>query len=189
MGQKRYGWLKDFVLPVVVGVVVAFGIKTYVATAAVVPSASMYPTIPATSLQQFSVITVNKLATEFGGIYRGEVVTFHWPDNPSKIFVKRVIGLPGDTVTVTENAVYINGKKLNEANIDIAKSNGHVLGTYHVPPGHYFMLGDNRPPSDDSRLWIHKYVARTAITGQAIFVMYPFNKMGGISQSLTTPSK
>ena len=186
---NKYGWLKDFVLPVGTGVFIAFGIKAFVATAAVVPSASMYPTIPATSPQQFSVITVDKLATEFGSIHRGEVVTFYFPDKPSEIFVKRVVGLPGDTVTVTENAVYINGEKLDESNINIAKSNGTALGTYHVPAGHYFMMGDNRPPSDDSRLWVHKYVARSAIIGEADFVVYPLNKIGVISQSLSSPSK
>ncbi|QSO52063.1 signal peptidase I [Alicyclobacillus curvatus] len=187
--ENKHRWLKDLVIPIGVGLFVAFGIRTFVATAAVVPSASMYPTIPATSPQQISVIAVDKIATEFGSIHRGEVVTFHFPDKPSEIYVKRVVGLPGDTVTVTEDAVYVNGKKLDESNINIAKSNGTALGTYHVPAGHYFMLGDNRPPSDDSRLWVHKYVARSAITGRADFVLYPLNKLGTISQSLSSPSK
>lgn len=189
MKQHQYRLLRDFVLPIGFALVAALGIRTFVATAAVVPSASMYPTIPATSPRQFSVIAVDKLATEFGSIHRGEVVTFHFPDKPSEIFVKRVVGLPGDMVTVTENAVYINGKRLDESNINIAKSNGTALGTYHVPAGHYFMLGDNRPPSDDSRLWVHKYVARSAIIGRADLVMYPLNKIGTISQSLSSPRK
>lgn len=187
--QAKYRWLREFILPIGTGVLVAFVIRTFVATAAVVPSASMYPTIPAISPQEFSIITVNKLATELGSIHRGEVVTFYFPDKPSKVFVKRVVGLPGDTVTVTGNAVYINGKKLNEDNMNITRSNGTALGTYHVPAGHYFMMGDNRPPSDDSRLWVHKYVARSAIIGKADFVIYPLNKIGAISQSLSSPSK
>jgi len=142
----------------------------------------MYPTIPATSSRNFAYVIVNKLATELWPIHRGEVVVFHWPDDPSELFVKRVIGLPGDTVTVTSNAVYINGKKLVENNPDISKYNGTVVGTWKVPPGCYFMLGDNRPISDDSRLWVHKFVPRSMIVGEAEFVVYPFNKMSVISQ-------
>lgn len=67
---------------------------------------------------------------------------------------------------------------------DVAKSNGLHLGTFHVPSGYYFMLGDNRPVSMDSRLWVHKYVARSAIVGQADFVLFPLNKIAVISQSL-----
>lgn len=187
--QNKLRWLKDFILPVGIGVFVAFGLNTWVASASVVPSSSMYPTIPALSSTQISYIGVNKLATEFGSIYRGEVVLFHFPDNPSEIFVKRVVGIPGDTVTVTNDAVYINGKRLNESNVDIAKTNKLGFGTYHVPAGHYFMMGDNRPVSEDSRFWAHKYVARSAIVGQAEFVLYPFNRIGAIPQSLSSPSE
>lgn len=186
--QDKNNWVRDWILPVAIGVTVAFTLKTWVVTAAVVPSSSMYPTIPAVSTTDFAVISVNKLATEFGQIHRGEVVVFHFPDDPVQLFVKRVIGMPGDTVTVTSNAVYINGQKLDESNVNIAKSNGAVQGTYHVPAGHYFMLGDNRPISDDSRMWVHKYVARSAIVGEANLVIYPLNKLGAISQSVVRPS-
>ncbi|WAH39146.1 signal peptidase I [Alicyclobacillus dauci] len=176
----------SWVLPIVIGVVVALGIKTCVVQANVVPSSSMYPTIPGVSPSNFALILDNKMATEFGQqIYRGEVVVFHFPDDPSKLYVKRVIGLPGDTVKVTANQVYINGKPLNESNPNIARSNGIETGTWKVPAGHYFMLGDNRPPSDDSRMWVHKYVSRSAIVGEAQFVLYPLNKMSSISQSLS----
>lgn len=171
------------VLPILIPVLLVVFVRGYVAHADVVPSGSMYPTIPATSSSHVSVILVNRLATEVGHIHRGEVVVFWAPDHPHLLYVKRVIGMPGDTVTVTAHAVYINGRKLNESNPDIARGNGTVLGTYHVPPGHYFMLGDNRPISDDSRLWTHKYVARSAIVGEADFVLYPLKNMGPISQA------
>jgi signal peptidase I len=185
---SRFRWLKDWVMPIVVGVALATGLKTWVVSAAVVPSSSMYPTIPATSSHHVYIV-VNKVATDFQRkIYRGEVVVFHFPDNPTELFVKRVIGLPGDTVTVTAHAVYINGKKLNESNPEIATYNGTKLGTYHVPPGHYFMMGDNRPVSLDSRYWVHKYVARSAIVGEADFIFAPLQNIGTISQSLSSPT-
>lgn len=172
-------------MPIGIGVALAFGLRTWVANPVRVPSASMYPTIPALDENAQAFVLVNKLGTEFGQIYRGEVVVFRFPDDPSKLFVKRVIGLPGDLVKVTQDAVYINGKKLDESNPGIAKTNGTVVGTYQVPAGHYFMLGDNRTISDDSRMWVHKYVTRSAIVGEANFVLYPFNKIGAISQRLS----
>jgi len=180
--------LKDWVLPIVIGVVVAFGLKTWVVSAAVVPSSSMYPTIPATETHHVYILD-NKLAIDFGRkVFRGEVVVFHYPDDPKELYVKRVVGLPGDTVEVIANAVYVNGKKLNESNPNIAKSNLPKLGTYHVPAGHYFMLGDNRLVSRDSRYWVHKYVARSAIIGEADFVIAPLSNIGSISQSLSASS-
>lgn len=179
--KKARGFF-SWVWPIAIGVFVALGIRQWIAEPVRVPSASMYPTIPALSPSQQSYVLVNKVPVEFGHIYRGEVVVFHWPDNPKRLFVKRVIGMPGDTVKVTENSIYINGKKLPQNNPDIAKSNGIHLGTWHVPAGHYFMMGDNRPISDDSRLWIHKYVARSAIVGEAEFVLLPLNEMTRIDQ-------
>lgn len=164
----------SWIYPIVIGVLVALVIRQWVMTINLVPTGSMEPTIPAPCR-----VFVNKLAIEFGQPYRGEVVTFHWPDNPSEVFVKRIIGLPGDTVTVTNNAVYVNGKKYTVP--DIVQPNFRGFGTYHVPAGHYFMMGDNRPVSDDSRLWTHKYVARSAIIGKAEFVVFPFDKIKSIS--------
>ncbi|MBX5436285.1 MAG: signal peptidase I [Alicyclobacillaceae bacterium] len=169
--RQVWGW----VYPIVVGIAIALILRRWVVDAAIVPTPSMDPTIPAPSY-----ILVNKLATEFGTPYRGEVVVFHFPDDPSQIYVKRIIGLPGDTVTVTEHAVYVNGKQLYEPYIHV--SNGSALGTYHVPPGCYFMMGDNRPVSYDSRLWVHHYVSRSAIIGQAEFVIFPLSQIHHISQ-------
>lgn len=182
--KNAWRWVRGRGLPIIIPFIVVVLVRGFVAHADVVPSSSMYPTIPATSPAHFSLIVVNKLATEMGHIHRGEVVVFYAPDHPSTLYVKRVVGMPGDTVTVTSHAVYINGRRLDESNPDIARWNGTALGTYHVPPGHYFMLGDNRPVSDDSRLWVHKYVARSAIVGEANFVLYPVNKIGAISQSV-----
>ncbi|WDL98735.1 signal peptidase I [Alicyclobacillus sp. ALC3] len=165
----------SWIYPAVIGVVIAFGLHHYVAYAADVPTDSMSPTIPAPCY-----IFVDRVSTELGHIYRGEVVLFHFPDDPSQIYVKRVIGMPGDTVTITYNQVYINGHLLNQPWPH--GPNVHGLGTYHVPQGHYFMMGDNRPVSYDSRFWVHHYVARSAIIGQADAVIFPFSKWGPIMQ-------
>lgn len=161
--------------PAIIGVIIAFGLHHFVAYAADVPTDSMNPSIPAPCY-----VFVDRVSTELGHIYRGEVVLFHFPDDPTQIYVKRVIGLPGDTVTVTYNQVYIDGHLLKEPWPHGA--NEHGLGTYHVPAGHYFMMGDNRPVSYDSRFWIHHYVARSAIIGQAQTVVFPFSKWGPIVQ-------
>lgn len=186
--RKSLHWLKEWYWPIIVAIVIAFGLRTWVVSYNIVPSSSMYPTIPATETHHVYILD-NKLATDFGRkIYRGEVLVFHYPDNPKELYVKRVIGLPGDTVKVAAHAVYINGQELNESNAGIAKSNLPKLGTYHVPEGHYFMMGDNRTNSLDSRYWVHKYVARSAIVGEADFIIAPFSNFGHISQSLSAPS-
>lgn len=173
--QKRQNWFTGWLLPILVGVGLALCIRQWVVSAAYVPSESMYPAIP-----NPCYILVNKLATEMHGVKRGDVVVFHFPDDPTQLYVKRVVGMPGDTVKVTNDAVYINGQKLPEP--DIHAQNLRGFGTYVVPAGHYFMMGDNRPVSDDSRFWVHKYVARSAIVGEADFVLFPFGKMSRIPQ-------
>ncbi|WAH38463.1 signal peptidase I [Alicyclobacillus dauci] len=175
--QKRQNWLTGWLLPIVIGVAIALCIRQWVVSAAYVPSESMYPTIP-----NPCYILVNKLATNLHGVKRGEVVVFHFPDEPTQLYVKRVVGLPGDKVTVTPTSVYINGKLLAEPNPKISKDNTRGFGTYQVPAGHYFMMGDNRPVSDDSRFWTNKYVSRSAIVGEADFVLFPFNKITRIAQ-------
>ena len=164
----------DWVWPICIGVAVAFSVQHWLFGFATVPTGSMSPTIP-----NPCYILDDHLATELHAPYRGEVVLFHWPDNPKLIFVKRIIGMPGDTVHVTYNKVYINGKLLD---VPSAVLPNIKSGTWHVPAGHYFMMGDNRSISDDSRDWIHPYVARAAIIGRADFVIFPFNKMSRIPQ-------
>lgn len=159
----------DWVWPIAIGCLVAWVISRFVAGIAIVPSSSMYPTIP-----NPCYILDDHLATEFNAPYEGEVVLFHWPDNPKKIFVKRLIGMPGDTIQIYGGHVYRNGKMLNEPYLT-APTEGD-FGPYHVPAGHYFMLGDNRKISDDSRYWQHPYVARSAIIGRADFVVWPSHK-------------
>ncbi|RIV24712.1 signal peptidase I [Alicyclobacillaceae bacterium I2511] len=169
--------------PIVVGVLIAKALTTWVFGFAYVPSSSMYPTIPNPCR-----ILVDHVATEVQKPHEGEVVLFHWPDDPSQIFVKRVIGLPGDTVYIHGGHVYVNNKELSEPYLQ-EKNNAYwqpyihgTWGPYHVPAGHYFMLGDNRPVSDDSRDWTHKYVPLDYIVGRADMVVWPLSKFSVIQQ-------
>jgi signal peptidase I len=162
--------LWSWIWPIAIGWLVAAGIMRYVVSFAVVPTASMAPTIP-----NPCYILVDHAATETTTPYRGEVVLFPFPDDPSQIYVKRIVGMPGETVTIHGGHVYINNQELSEPYL-----HGHTTpgdwGPYQVPPGHYFMLGDNRSVSEDSRYWTHKYVAGDTIIGRADLVVWPMAK-------------
>ena len=109
---------------------------------------------------------------------RFDIVVFRFPDDESQLFVKRVIGLPGETVQVKDGKVYINGSDtpLRDDFINNGLADGD-FGPYTVPEGHYFIMGDNRENSLDSRYWTNKYVAKGKILGKVIFRYYPGFKM------------
>lgn len=167
--KTLWGWI----WPIAVGCLLAFGIMRWVVGFAVVPTSSMYPTIP-----NPCYIVVNHLETEFSKPYRGEVVLFPFPDDRSRIFVKRIIGLPEETITIHDGSVYVDGKKLNEPYL--TQPTEGTFGPYVVPKGCYFMLGDNRAVSEDSRYWQHKFVPEKDILGRADFVIWPIGKAGPI---------
>ncbi|MGH9956948.1 MAG: signal peptidase I, partial [Pyrinomonadaceae bacterium] len=99
-------------------------------------------------------------------IERGDIVVFWFPDDPSKSYIKRVIGLPGDSVRIHEGIVEVNGRDLDEAYLDSRLNLSHrTLGAVRVKPSHYFVMGDNRDNSQDSRYW--GFVRRDKIRGKA----------------------
>ena len=121
-----------------------------------------------------------------GTIRRGDVIVFKYPEEPDRDFIKRVIGLPGETLELREKKVYINGKPLDEpyvhfleppstaselheqTSFDVRERYGPVT----VPPGHYFMMGDNRDNSQDSRYW--GFLPRDYIKGKALFIYWSY---------------
>lgn len=110
----------------------------------------------------------------FHGPKRGEVVVFHFPSDPDRDFIKRVIGVPGDRVRLEDGKVFVNDVQLSESYI-----NGESRSNYEekvVPPGHYFVLGDNRGNSSDSRSW--GFVPEENIIGRAMFTYWP--RIGGV---------
>ncbi|GCE19353.1 signal peptidase I [Dictyobacter kobayashii] len=118
-------------------------------------------------------VMVNKVSYLFHEPARGDVIVFHWPRDTTKDFIKRIIGLPGDTITTDREHVTVNGKVLNEPYIS-APDNPEGR-TWKVPPGQYFVMGDNRPVSDDSRSW--GFVPKDYIVGKASVVFWPLSNL------------
>lgn len=164
-----WGWI----WPIAIGCLVALAIMRWIVSFAVVPTGSMYPTIP-----NPCYILVDHLATEFSAPKRGEIVLFRFPDDPSRIFVKRIIGMPGDTITIHDNQVFVNNQPLSEPYLK--QPTQGTFGPYQVPANHYFMLGDNRAVSEDSRYWVNKFVPESSIIGRADYVIWPFSKVGSL---------
>ncbi len=131
-----------------------------------VPSGSMENTIM-TGDRLFG----NRLAYVFSEPQRGDIVIFHFPDNERELYIKRLIGLPGETVEIKNGGVYINGILLEERYLSVTTAG--EFGPYEVPEGHYFMMGDNRNNSADSRFWQNTYLEKSKIVGKAFVRYYP----------------
>ena len=126
-------------------------------------------------------------------IRRGEVVVFKYPKEPERDFVKRVVGLPGDTLELHRKTVYINGQPLTEPYVQFldAPSTGgpprtddvrEEYGPVTVPPNQYFMMGDNRDNSEDSRYW--GFMPASYVKGKALFIYYSFEDNGSLASIL-----
>ena len=131
---------------------------------------SMEPT-----LMPGEILLVNKLEYKLGEIERGDIVTFHYPLDPTLDYVKRVIGLPGDKVVVKDLIVWVNDIKLHEPYISAAPE---YEGVWDVPEGNLFVLGDNRNPSADSHVW--GFVPFENLIGKAFAVYWPLTKIRGL---------
>ena len=130
-------------------------------------------------------LLVSRVAYWFGDPARGDIITFHppYPTSPSsKPYIKRVIGLPGETVEIKSGKVYINGELLNEPYIE-ARSFTYSMPAIVVPEDSYFVLGDNRNVSDDSHQWINNAnhwisIPRDSIIGKAWLSIWPPSRWG-----------
>ena len=100
-------------------------------------------------------------------------------DEPDTVYIKRVIGLPGETVVVCDGSVYADGVRLDDSFVK-NPMNTKGDGTYVVPDGCYFAMGDNRNQSDDSRFWTEKYVPVENVEGKAKFIVFPFKNIGAV---------
>jgi signal peptidase I len=137
-------------------------------------------------------IFVNKLIyyDDYGWapkVYRGDIVVFWFPEDPSKSYIKRVIGLPGDTVELNEGRVRVNGRELDESYLDPQFNMSHASRppTY-VKPGYYFVMGDNRDNSSDSRIW--GLVPKKYVYGKALFRYWPLSTWAVIKRDMRNGS-
>ena len=136
-----------------------------------------------TTLSDGQNLIMDKLSYHFRDPERYDIVIFKYPDDPSKIFIKRVIGLPGETVTVKDGKIYIDGKEQTQAVSFCPEEMAGSFGPYEVPEDSYFVMGDNRNNSLDSRYWDNTYVKKEAILAKAGFRYWPLNKVGFVNKS------
>jgi signal peptidase I len=113
----------------------------------------------------------------FHGPQRGDVIVFRYPKDPSRDFIKRVIGIPGDHIRMVDGVVYVNDVPLQEDYISSPEGRG-LDGEQIVPPDNYFVMGDNRPNSSDSRSW--GFVPEENIIGKAMLSYWPLSAFGGV---------
>jgi signal peptidase I len=156
-----------------VAVLFCFFLITFVAQAFRVQGTSMEPL-----LRDGDRIVVNKLAYRLGPIERGDVVVFWYPRDPSVSFIKRVVGLPGDQVEIRAGRVFVNGTPLREPYLPEGFRDADSLPMTEVRRGHYFVLGDHRRSSNDSRSW--GQVPEKYIYGRAAFRFWPLDEIGPI---------
>jgi len=121
-------------------------------------------------------IFVNKFIYHFSGIERGDIVVFWYPKDPTKSFIKRVVGLPGEIVEIRSGVVFINGKPLPEQYVTPEYFDYASCPPQKVPPHSYYVLGDHRNSSNDSRHW--GPVPAENVFGKAIFRYWPVSKLG-----------
>jgi signal peptidase I len=192
----RKSTAREYFESLLVAVILALFVRTFGFQAFKIPTGSMEPTLlvgdhllvnkfifgPATSGLERTLLPMRK-------VERGEVLVFKFPEEPERDFIKRVIGLPGETLELRNKKVYINGKGLDEpyvrflypasdakpgeadfTSFDVRENYGPVT----VPPDHYFMMGDNRDNSQDSRYW--GFMPRDYVKGKALFVYFSFGE-------------
>ncbi|HSF16863.1 MAG TPA: signal peptidase I [Vicinamibacteria bacterium] len=156
-----------------IAVVVCVLLITYVVQAFKVQGTSMSP-----ELGDGQRILVNKFLYYVADIDRGDVVVFWYPEDPTLSFIKRVIGLPGETVEVREGVVYVDDHPIDEPYVSEANADNRSYRPVRIRPGHYFVLGDNRSGSNDSRSW--GLVPERYIYGKAFLRIWPLPNFGTI---------
>jgi signal peptidase I len=170
-GFKLAFELKSWFRDVLFAFAIAIFIVVFVVQPVKVEGTSMQP-----QLADQDRIFVNRFIYHFTDIRGGDVVVFWYPRDRSKSFIKRVLGIPGDEVEIRQGIVYINGSRIYEPYLNPEFRDHRSLPKVVVPPGQYFVLGDHRSSSNDSRSW--GYVAQELIYGKAIFSYWPVSHLG-----------
>ncbi len=166
--QKIKKELIDIIKTIVIAIIVAFIITNFIIVNAIVPTGSMKNTImPNDRLIAF------RLSYLFSSPERGDIIVFRAPDDEEMLYVKRIIGMPGETINIIDGKVYINDSEQPLDDEYIMEEMLGSFGPYTVPEDSYFMLGDNRNDSQDSRYWENTFLPKDNILGKAIFKYYP----------------
>lgn len=169
--MRSKSFVRDWLVPLAVALVLALSIRTFVAEARYVNSESMVPT-----LEVNDRVFVDKLFYKMDGLQRQDVVIFAPPPeaHTKDDYIKRIVGLPGDEVEIKDGVLLINGEEIDEAYL--AGTMDGSFGPVVVPENQLFVLGDNRNNSNDSRAW--GFVPVENVKGRAIVRFYPFHRFG-----------
>jgi signal peptidase I len=178
----------QYVAVVAAAVLVAVAVQAWLVKPYRIPSGSMMDT-----LRPGDRVLVNRAVYHLREPHRGDVIVFHYPDDPDMVFIKRIVGVPGDLLQAKGERLYVNGRRLDEPYVhrtsglvDPTVAQAAVTGStlhdpwslarpYRVPPGEYFVMGDNRTDSDDSRDW--GTVPRAAIVGEGWATYWPLSRL------------
>jgi signal peptidase I len=160
-------WLRDLIVSAAASVLII----TFLYQPVRVEGTSMLP-----RLEDRDRLFINKFVYHISAIERGDVVVFHYPRDPEKSYIKRVIALPGDQLRIDHGQVWLNGKPLREDYVPARYRDTRSMAEMTVPPDSYFMMGDHRSISSDSREF--GPVARDLIYGKAVFVYWPAKDAG-----------
>lgn len=166
--KELFQWL----IAILAAVAIALFVDNFLIVNAQIPSGSMENTI-----MTGDRVVGNRLSYLTKDPERYDVIIFKYPDDESQLFIKRIIGLPGETVEIRDGHIYIDGSSEPLEDVETKEYMAGNYGPYTVPEGCYFVMGDNRNDSKDSRYWINPYVSKDKILGKAVFRYWPITEM------------
>jgi len=179
-GQRRWRWVVEWAIVLVVALAVALGVRAFVVQTFFIPSASMEPT-----LMIGDRILVDKLSYHLHAVHRGDIIVFGRPPGETgsenvKDLVKRVVGLPGETIWSNDGQVFVRGPDTHNKVLEIPEPVagtplGPAIAPYKIPAGDYYVLGDNRSDSDDSRFF--GPIPRSLIVGRVVMRIWPITQV------------
>lgn len=164
-------WWRETLETILWALVLALILRTFVLQAFWIPSGSMIP-----ALLPGDRVLVAKFWYSFTEPKRGQIVVFEYPVDPKRDFVKRVVGLPGEVVDIRDGVVHIDGNPVPEPYVQY--HDAFDMEAVKIPPSEYFVMGDNRPNSQDSRFW--GFVPKGNLKGPAFFRYWPLTRLGGL---------
>lgn len=173
--KKKGAFLKEFLqwaAAIILAAAVAIAADHFLIVNAQIPSGSMENTI-----MPGDRIIGNRLSYTFADPERFDIIIFRYPDDESQLFIKRIVGLPGETVEITDGKIYIDGSAEPLDDVETKEPTSGTFGPYKVPEDSYFVMGDNRNNSLDSRFWENTFVSRDEILGKAVFRYWPLTEI------------